>query len=78
MFKYAVDALTADPTGAVASSASLIPLVPAAALLGYGAARTASSLCNELRNAVFAKVRVSALPWAVQAQLDTQLLLRVI
>lgn len=57
MFKYAVDALTVDPTGALASSASLIPLVPAAALLGYGAARTASSLCNELRNAVFAKVR---------------------
>lgn len=55
MFKYAVDALTADPSGALAS-ASLFPMVPAAALLGYGAARAASSLCNELRNAVFAKV----------------------
>ena len=68
MFKYAVDALTADPTGALASSASLVPLVPAAALLGYGAARTASSLCNELRNAVFAKVGLKCHLCHLQAQ----------
>ncbi len=57
MFKYAVDALTADPSGAVLAATPFFPVVPAAALLGYGAARATSSLCNELRNAVFAKVR---------------------
>ncbi|CAL8471750.1 g11292 [Coccomyxa elongata] len=56
MFKYAVDALTADPSGAALAATPLFPMVPAAALLGYGAARATSSLCNELRNAVFAKV----------------------
>ena len=55
MFKFAVDALTADPAGALASG-QLLPMVPAAALLGYGAARVGASLFNELRNAVFAKV----------------------
>lgn len=55
MFKFAVDALTADPTGALAAG-QLLPMVPAAALLGYGAARAGASLFNELRNAVFAKV----------------------
>ncbi|EIE21768.1 ATP-binding cassette transporter [Coccomyxa subellipsoidea C-169] len=56
MFKYAVDALTADPSGAVLAATPFFPVIPAAALLGYGAARATSSLCNELRNAVFAKV----------------------
>lgn len=57
MFKYAVDALTLDPSGAVLANTPLMHVVPAAALLGYGVARATSSLCNELRNAVFAKVR---------------------
>lgn len=60
MFKYAVDALTADPSGAVLAATPLMHMVPAAALLGYGAARATSSLCNELRNAVFAKARPAA------------------
>lgn len=59
MFKYAVDALTADPSGAVLAATPLMHMVPAAALLGYGAARATSSLCNELRNAVFAKARLT-------------------
>ena len=58
-FKYAIDALNADPTGATAASMPLIPLLPATLLLGYGAARAASALCNEVRNAVFAKVQPS-------------------
>lgn len=56
LFKYAVDALTADPTGATAASVPLLTLMPATLLLGYGAARAGSALFNELRNAVFAKV----------------------
>ncbi|DBB05104.1 TPA: ABC transporter B member 25, variant 2 [Trebouxia sp. C0006] len=56
MFKYAVDILTADPTGATAAATPLVTLMPATLLLGYGAARAGSALCNELRNAVFAKV----------------------
>lgn len=56
IFKYAVDILTADPTGATAAATPLVTLMPATLLLGYGAARAGSALCNELRNAVFAKV----------------------
>ena len=59
MFKYAVDALTADPSGATAATTPLLVLMPATLLLGYGAARAGSALFNELRNAVFAKVNVS-------------------
>lgn len=71
MFKYAVDALTADPSGAVLAATPLFPMVPAAALLGYGAARTTSSLCNELRNAVFAKVRPACIVPAVLLHVPT-------
>ncbi len=56
LFKYAIDALTADPTGHMLAEMPMIQLLPATVLLGYGAARAGSSLCNELRNAVFAKV----------------------
>ena len=56
LFKYAIDALTADPTGHMLADMPMIQLLPATVLLGYGAARAGSSLCNELRNAVFAKV----------------------
>ena len=55
MFKYAVDVLTADPSGATAASTPLVALMPATLLIGYGAARAGSALFNELRNAVFAK-----------------------
>lgn len=55
MFKYAVDILTADPTGATAASTPLVAVMPATLLIGYGAARAGSALFNELRNAVFAK-----------------------
>ena len=58
LFKYAIDALTADPTGHMLADMPMVQLLPATVLLGYGAARAASSLCNELRNAVFAKVAV--------------------
>ena len=56
-FKYAVDALTLDSTGATAAAMPLITLLPATVLLGYGAARAGAALCNEARNAVFAKAR---------------------
>ena len=58
MFKHAVDAISATATmidvpGHV--------VVPTAALLGYGAARTGGSLTSELRNAVFAAVARKAI-----------------
>ncbi|CAK9197159.1 unnamed protein product [Sphagnum troendelagicum] len=65
MFKYAIDSLSVavGAAGATATAAAtahplLIPLLatPTAVLLGYGIARTGASACNELRNAVFAKV----------------------
>jgi ATP-binding cassette, subfamily B (MDR/TAP), member 7 len=55
MFKYAVDGLTMDPSGGTALG-PYIALTPAALIAGYGAARAGSALCNELRNATFAKV----------------------
>ena len=58
VFKYTVDALAADPSGATPAAllGGALVLTPAALLVGYGAARASSTLCNELRNAVFAKV----------------------
>jgi len=58
LFKYAVDALSADPTGATPSLLWGLALTPPAMVVAYGGARAASTLCNELRNAVFAKVAV--------------------
>eukprot|EP00850_Spirogloea_muscicola_P001318 SM000005S17115 [mRNA] locus=s5:270748:275529:- [translate_table: standard] len=63
-FKYVVDTLSASvgAAGATAAAASSHPLLwlaassPPALLLGYGAARAGSAACNELRNAIFAKV----------------------
>ena len=55
-FKYAVDALTLDPSGATLTTSPILPLLPATMLAAYGVARIASSACNELRSAVFAKV----------------------
>lgn len=52
-----MDALTADPSGLTpASVGGVLALTPAALVAGYGLARAGASLCNELRNAVFAKV----------------------
>ena len=59
-FKYAIDALTVDPTGMTAANMPLVTLMPATLLLGYGAARAGSALFNELRNAVFAKASLHA------------------
>ena len=56
-FKYAVDALTLDPSGATLCASPILPLLPATMLAAYGGARIASSACNELRSAVFAKVQ---------------------
>lgn len=55
MFKYAVDGLTLDPSGATPVAAAMA-FTPAALICGYGMARAGSTLCNELRNATFAKV----------------------
>lgn len=65
MFKYAIDALTHDPTGMTAAATPVAVVLPATLLLGYGAARAGSAMCNELRNAVFAKVRPLAVPCAM-------------
>lgn len=63
LFKYTIDALTLDPSGATPASLSLGLLIatPATLIVGYGAARASASLCNELRNAVFAKVTQRAI-----------------
>lgn len=60
LFKYAIDGLTMDPSGATAVAVPMTQLIPATLLLGYGAARAGSALCNEVRNAIFAKVRAAA------------------
>lgn len=60
MFKYAIDGLTLDPSGATAVG-PMLALTPAALIAAYGAARAGSALCNELRNATFAKVVESTL-----------------
>jgi ABC transporter ATM len=62
LFKYTVDALTADPTAVTpASVAGVVALTPAALIVGYGVARAGAALCNEARNAVFAKVTQGAI-----------------
>jgi hypothetical protein len=62
-FKHAVDALAADPTGGAPAAAlwGTLQLGPAAALVGYGAARAGAAFCGEVRNVVFAKVSQSAI-----------------
>ena len=56
IFKYAVDGLAATSGGDPLMSTSVLALTPAALLVGYGVARVTAVGCNELRNAVFAKV----------------------
>lgn len=60
MFKYAVDGLSLDPTGATPVAAAMA-LTPAALITTYGLTRAGSTLCNELRNATFAKVTQSTI-----------------
>lgn len=56
LFKYTIDALTADPTALTpATVAGVVALTPPALIVGYGVARAGASFCNEARNAVFAK-----------------------
>ncbi|KAF3331870.1 ABC transporter B family member 25 [Carex littledalei] len=69
IFKLAVDwlsAITGSETALAsfneANSAVLALFVsPAAVLIGYGIARSGAAACNELRNAVFAKVALGAI-----------------
>ncbi|KAL2633717.1 hypothetical protein R1flu_005196 [Riccia fluitans] len=64
LFKHAIDSLSTavGATGVTAAASMGNPLViaafgtPVAVLFGYGIARAGASACNELRNAVFAKV----------------------
>lgn len=55
-FKWAIDGLSADPTGSLPVAGAIIALTPPAMLIMYGVARASAAFCNELRNAVFAKV----------------------
>lgn len=59
-FKWAIDGMTADPSGATPVAAALVVLTPPAMLIMYGVARASAAFCNELRNAVFAKVRAAS------------------
>ena len=56
-FKWAIDGMTAKPSGAtpVAAATAIVVLTPPAMLIMYGVARASAAFCNELRNAVFAK-----------------------
>jgi ATP-binding cassette, subfamily B (MDR/TAP), member 7 len=63
ILKQIVDSLN-EPTSTSLELASNMPseaLVPLGLLLAYGGARAGSSLCNELRNAVFASVGQGAI-----------------
>ena len=61
-FKWAVDGLTADPSGATPVAAGVLCLTPPALLMMYGVTRAVAAACNELRNAVFANVSGCANP----------------
>ena len=62
LFKYTIDALTADPSGTTpATFLGVAALTPAALITCYGVARAGASLCNESRNAVFAQVSQRAI-----------------
>ena len=62
MFKHVVDALSVDPTGLTpATIGTVVALTPPMLVVGYGVSRIGASLCNEMRNAVFAKVTQDAI-----------------
>lgn len=55
LFKYTIDYLNSTPL-VIADAETALVTTATVLVLGYGAARAGSSLCNELRNAVFARV----------------------
>jgi hypothetical protein len=62
IFKHVVDALSEDPTGLTpAAIGTVVALTPPMLVVGYGVSRIGASLCNEMRNAVFAKVTQNAI-----------------
>lgn len=62
MFKHIVDALSVDPTGLTpATIGTVLTMTPPMLIVGYGVSRIGASLCNELRNAVFAKITQNAI-----------------
>lgn len=62
IFKHVVDALSEDPTGLTpATIGTVVALTPPMLVVGYGVSRIGASLCNEMRNAVFAKVTQNAI-----------------
>ncbi|XP_031567457.1 ATP-binding cassette sub-family B member 7, mitochondrial-like [Actinia tenebrosa] len=56
LFKYAIDYLNKFDPSTIATAGGFLATTSTAILLAYGLARMSSSLFNELRNAVFAKV----------------------
>lgn len=62
IFKHVVDTLSVDPTGLTpATIGTVVALTPPMLVVGYGVSRIGASLCNEMRNAVFAKVTQNAI-----------------
>lgn len=62
MFKHVVDALSVDPTGLTpATIGTVLTMTPPMLIVGYGVSRIGASLCNEMRNAVFAKITQNAI-----------------
>ncbi|KDD74120.1 hypothetical protein H632_c1554p0, partial [Helicosporidium sp. ATCC 50920] len=62
IFKFAVDSLTADPSGATPATVyAAVALTPLALAASYGLARAGASACNEMRNAVFATATQQAI-----------------
>lgn len=62
MFKHVVDTLSADPTGLTpATVGTVVAMTPPMLIVGYGVSRIGASFCNEMRNAVFAKVTQNAI-----------------
>jgi ATP-binding cassette, subfamily B (MDR/TAP), member 7 len=62
MFKHVVDALSVDPSGLTpAAVGTVLTMTPPMLIVGYGVSRIGASLCNEMRNAVFAKITQNAI-----------------
>lgn len=58
----AVDALSIDPSGLTPMNiGAAIALTPPMLIAGYGVSRIGASLCNEMRNAAFAKITQNAI-----------------
>eukprot|EP00172_Hildenbrandia_rubra_P001565 Plantae.Rhodophyta-Hildenbrandia_rubra.ctg2132.p1 GENE.Plantae.Rhodophyta-Hildenbrandia_rubra.ctg2132~~Plantae.Rhodophyta-Hildenbrandia_rubra.ctg2132.p1 ORF type:complete len:682 (-),score=78.88 Plantae.Rhodophyta-Hildenbrandia_rubra.ctg2132:1104-3149(-) len=61
LFKHAVNTMAMTGSIATTKGVGLATIVPSTALIGYGAAKAATSLANEMRNAVFATVARKAI-----------------